>query len=68
MVRQRGKRLVVRSPGEVEPPEDGRDLDDLITNTIRQAREIGYSLQQLRQRVEERLFAQPADHILVTSA
>ncbi len=67
LVRQRGKRLVVRSPGEVEPPENARDLDDLITNAIRQAREIGYSLQQLRQRVQERLFAQPADHILVTS-
>ncbi len=67
LVRQPGKRLVVRSPGEVEQPEDAADLDNLITNTIHQARESGYTLQQLRQRVEERLFAQSPDHILATS-
>ena len=67
LVRQAGKRLIVRSPGDVLEMGEVGDLDDLITNTIRQAQENGYTLSQLRRRVEERLFAQPPDHILVTS-
>ncbi len=40
-------------------------LDDLINTLIRVAREQGYSLQSLRERVRDRLLAEPPDHILV---
>ena len=40
-------------------------LDELINESIQRARDMGYSLQALRQRVRERLLAQPPDHILV---
>jgi hypothetical protein len=43
------------------------DLDDVINSAIQVAQEHGYSLQQLRERVQERLLAQPPDHILVVS-
>ena len=70
-------------PGEVLPSVGGlarphkihhntvsqayQDLDDLINATRRTAQEKGYSFQQLRQRVEERLMALPPDHLLVVS-
>jgi hypothetical protein len=41
------------------------DLDDLINATIHLAREQGYSLQELRERVKRRLLAQPPDRVLV---
>jgi hypothetical protein len=41
------------------------DLDELINESIQRARNIGYTLQALRQRVRERLLAQPPDHLLV---
>jgi len=41
------------------------DLDCLINSVIRLARQAGYSLQALRDRVRERLLAQPPDHILI---
>ena len=44
-----------------------RTLDDLINATIQAAREHGYTLQQLRQRVQERLMLQPPDHFLLVS-
>ncbi len=49
------------------PPVVGKDagLDELINQTIRRARSVGYSLQALRQRVRERLLEEPADHPLV---
>ena len=59
--------MVVRSPGEREYPTPVEDLDDLINTTIRAAQEKGYTLQQLRQRVQERLMALPPDHLLVVS-
>jgi hypothetical protein len=40
-------------------------LDDLINKTIALARENGYSLQQLRERVRERLLLEAPDHLLV---
>jgi len=43
------------------------DLDDVINSAIDAAQKHGYSLQQLRERVQERLLAQPPDHILVVS-
>ena len=54
--------------------EDGQEagadknLDDFINGAIRSAREKGYSLQALRDRVYRRLLAQPADHVLVVEA
>jgi DNA-binding transcriptional regulator YhcF (GntR family) len=60
--RQRGSRLAVISR---EKSRDGSSLDDLINHTITVARENGHSLQSLRERVRERLLAQPPDHILV---
>jgi hypothetical protein len=41
------------------------DLDELINQTIQRASELGYSLQALRSKVVERLYAQPPDHIPV---
>ncbi len=68
LIRRRGSRMVVRSPGEREYPPRAEDLDDLINATIRTAQEKGFTLQQLRQRVEERLMALPPDHLLVVSS
>ena len=60
--RRRGSRLAVLAR-ESENAEE--TLDDLINRTITRAREKGYSLQQLRERVRERLLTQPPDHLLV---
>ena len=62
--RQRGSRLYVGLPPE-PPRTTPRDLDELINESIRRAREMGYSLQELRARVWERLLAQSPDHILI---
>src|SRR5215831_7159051 len=53
--RQRGSRLVVAAREVLTPPPNAQTLDDLINGTIRIARLLGYSLQQLRERVRERL-------------
>ncbi|HET7840848.1 MAG TPA: GntR family transcriptional regulator, partial [Terriglobia bacterium] len=66
LVRRRGAHLVVRAPQAAgQPPARAEDLDDLINPVIELARERGYSLQALRERVRTRLLAQPPDHILV---
>lgn len=64
VTRRRGSRLLVgtRSGSASGSP---RDLDELINETIQRARDLGYSLQALRQKVRERLMAQPPDHVLV---
>ena len=64
--RKRGSRLVVRTPEEraIAPHPD---LDDLINQTIRLARQHGYSLQNLSARVRERLMEEPPDHVLALS-
>jgi GntR family transcriptional regulator len=59
--RRRGSRLTVISR---EAPESAT-LDDLINRTIALARENGYSLQQLRDRVRARLLLEAPDHSLV---
>jgi GntR family transcriptional regulator len=65
VVRRLGSRMAVRSlEAEASAPRV-RDLDDLINAAIKTAQGHGYTLQQLRQRVRERLMAQPPDHILV---
>jgi DNA-binding transcriptional regulator YhcF (GntR family) len=61
--RRRGSRLTVRT--QSAPGRSAATLDDLINMTIRVARENGYSMQALRERVRERLLVQPPDHILV---
>jgi len=60
--RRRGSRLAVLSR---EAQSVGTTLDDLINKTITVARENGFSLQQLRERVRERLLSEGPDHILV---
>ena len=65
VVRRKGSRVIVRSTGEQGEQKNGQDVDDLINATIRMARERGYSLQALRERVRTRLLAEPPDHVLV---
>ncbi len=65
LVGRRGSRVVVRSGKEKAQIRRREDLDDLINATIRTAREQGYSLQELRERVRERLLVQPPDHFLI---
>ena len=64
LTRKRGSRLVVgRSANEGLAADPG--LDELINETVKRARELGYSLQTLRNRVRKRLLEEPADHLLV---
>jgi DNA-binding transcriptional regulator YhcF (GntR family) len=65
VVGRKGSRVVVRSAGERAELTNGQDVDDLINATIRVARQRGYSLQALRERVRTRLLAEAPDHILV---
>jgi GntR family transcriptional regulator len=64
--RRQGSRLIVRTPDE-RTHTAHPDLDDLINATIRVARGHGYSIQELSQRVSERLAEEPPDHVLVLS-
>lgn len=68
LVRRRGSRMVVRAPEEPLRSPLVKDLDDLINETIEAARKYGYTLQQLRQRVRERMLAESPDHVLVVSS
>ncbi len=64
LTRRPGSRLIVGTrtgATSVEP----HDLDELINESIQRARSLGYTLQALRERVRERLLAQPPDHLLV---
>jgi GntR family transcriptional regulator len=64
LTRHRGSRLVVGT-GEGAPLIGPKTLDELINESIQRAKDMGFTLQALRQRVRERLMAQPPDHILV---
>ena len=68
VTRQRGSRHVVGFQEDGQTAGADKSLDDFINGAIRSAREKGYSLQALRDRVYRRLLAQPADHILVVEA
>ena len=68
LVGRRGSRVTVRTAEEGTRQGAESGLDELINTLIRVAREQGYSLQSLRERVRERLLAQPPDHILVVEA
>lgn len=61
----RGSRVVVRERSQQARRANASDLDDLINATIHLAREHGYTLQKLRERVRTRLLAQPPDRVLV---
>ena len=63
LTRRHGSRLLVGVAGNGRTAPS--DLDELINESIRYAREMGYSLQALQHRVRERLLAEPPDHILV---
>jgi GntR family transcriptional regulator len=65
LVGRRGSRVTVRAADEKDRGGAESGLDELINTLIRVAREQGHSLQSLRERVRERLLAQPPDHILV---
>jgi len=65
LVGQRGSRVAVRERSRAGHRTGSLDLDDLINATIHLAREQGYSLQELRERVKRRLLAQPPDRVLV---
>jgi len=65
LVGRRGSRVIVRAPGISAEWTKEHDLDDLINATIRVARQQGYSLQAVRERVRTRLLAEPPDHVLV---
>jgi DNA-binding transcriptional regulator YhcF (GntR family) len=67
LVGRRGTRMVVRAPDAPIDSSPTTDLDDLINETIRTARENGYTLQQLRERLLGRLLAEPPDHVLALS-
>src|SRR3954464_14586934 len=62
--RQPGAKLIVgtRMRSKQKPASN---LDELINRSIQHAKDMGYSLQELRERVRERLLAQPPDHILI---
>jgi GntR family transcriptional regulator len=64
--RQRGSRMCVGIQS-IHPKPDS-DLDDLINRSIRRASELGYSLQELRSKVVDRLQLESPDHILVVEA
>lgn len=68
VTRQRGSRHVVGTNKTSKASDGGENLDDFINAAIRSARDMGYSLQALRDRVYRRLLVQPADHILVVEA
>ena len=65
LVRRRGSRVVVRAQAHTPGPNATQGLDELINMTIQAARERGYSLQALRERLRQRMMAEPPDHILV---
>lgn len=65
LTRKRGSHLVVRALQAVPHLEKDQDLDDLFNAVIELARGRGYSLRDLRHRVQDRLLAQPPDHVLV---
>src|SRR5260370_39894468 len=62
--RQPGKKMTVRSPDDPLVPQP-QDLDDLIDAIVRSAYERGYTMQDLRKRMQERLLVEPPDHVLL---
>jgi len=65
VTRHRGSRLAVISRDRLIVPQSAKSLDDVINLTIRLAQAMGYTLQELRERVRDRLKTASPDHILV---
>jgi DNA-binding transcriptional regulator YhcF (GntR family) len=65
VVRRRGSRLAVISRDRLIVPQSVKSLDDVINLTIHVAQAMGYTLQELRERVRDRLKSASPDHILV---
>jgi GntR family transcriptional regulator len=65
LARRQGSRLFVEAAAE---PTAKGDLDGLINETIQRAREMGYSLQVLQERVMERVYSAPPDCVVVVEA
>ena len=65
LVRRRGARLTVRSR---ESAVEAEDFKGKMVELMQYARGQGWSLQQLRSRIEHELAASPADHILLVEA
>ena len=63
-----GARVTVRALEDGSKPSAPGGLDELINTLIRAAREHGFSLQALRERVRQMLLAAPPDHVLVVEA
>lgn len=64
--KQAGRRLAVRPP-QPESMPSSEDLDDLLDVAMREARRRGYSIQQLHERLRQRMAAPPPDRLLVLS-
>lgn len=64
---RRGGRMIVRTPDRPLIPPATPDLDDLINGVVRTALQHGYTLQQLRDRVRDRMLEERPDHGLVLS-
>lgn len=64
LVRRQGSRLIVEAAESGEPLSKA-DLDGLINETIQRAREMGYSLQVLQERVMERVYSAPPDCVVI---
>lgn len=65
VARHRGSRMVVISRDRLIVPQSVKSLDDIINLTIHVAQAMGYTLQELRERVRDRLKLASPDHILV---
>jgi DNA-binding transcriptional regulator YhcF (GntR family) len=65
VIRHRGSRLAVISRDRLIVPQSVKSLDDIINLTIHVAQVMGYTLQELRERVRDRLKTASPDHILV---
>jgi DNA-binding transcriptional regulator YhcF (GntR family) len=64
LTRQPGSRLVIGARTEPRPVSPA-NIDEFINETIQRAKQMGYSLQALIERVRDRLLAQPPDHVLI---
>ncbi|HET9129293.1 MAG TPA: GntR family transcriptional regulator, partial [Terriglobia bacterium] len=65
VIRHRGSRMVVKSRDRLIVPPSVKSLDDIINLTIHVALSRGYTLQELRERVRDRLKIASPDHLLV---
>ena len=61
-----GRRLRVRT-NQRSRASRRSDLDDVVDSAVLSARNRGYTLRQLHQRIQERLLAAPPDRVLVVS-